>query len=80
VPLALVAAITLGAISGTTTAWAAATAGLAAALTGAHMKHTLITGAGFNQGFALAHLPVRGQAREVTPGPIHTRSANADSR
>jgi phenylacetyl-CoA:acceptor oxidoreductase subunit 2 len=61
VPLALVAAIALGAVSGATTAWVGAIAGLAAALTGAYMKHTLITGAGFNQGFALAHLPVRGR-------------------
>jgi phenylacetyl-CoA:acceptor oxidoreductase subunit 2 len=60
VPLALVAAIALGAVSGATTAWVAAVAGLAAALAGAYMKLTLITGAGFNQGFALAHLPVRG--------------------
>ena len=60
VPLALVAAIALGAVSGATTAWVAAIAGLAAALAGAYTKLTLITGAGFNQGFALAHLPVRG--------------------
>jgi phenylacetyl-CoA:acceptor oxidoreductase subunit 2 len=59
-PLALVAAIALGAVSGATTEWAAAMAGLAAALAGAYVKLTLITGAGFNQGFTLAHLPVRG--------------------
>jgi len=59
-PLALVAAIALGAVSGATTAWVAAVAGLAAALAGAYTKLTLITGAGFNQGFTLAHLPVRG--------------------
>jgi len=60
VPLALVAAIVLGAVSGATTAWVAAIAGLAAALAGAWAKLTIITGAGFNQGFTLAHLPVRG--------------------
>ncbi len=59
-PLALVAAIALGAVSGAPTAWVAAIAGLAVALTGAYAKLTLITGAGFNQGFTLAHLPVRG--------------------
>jgi phenylacetyl-CoA:acceptor oxidoreductase 26-kDa subunit len=59
-PLALVAAIALGAVSGAITAWVAAMAGLAAALAGAHVKLALITGAGFNQGFTLAHLPVRG--------------------
>jgi phenylacetyl-CoA:acceptor oxidoreductase subunit 2 len=59
-PLVLVAVIALGAVSGPTTAWVAALAGLAAALAGAYAKFTLITGAGFNQGFALAHLPVRG--------------------
>ena len=38
----------------------AAIAGFAAALAGVYTKLTLITRAGFNQGFALAHLPVRG--------------------
>ena len=35
-------------------------AGLAAWITGAYLKYALVTRAGFNQGFALAHLPVRG--------------------
>jgi len=35
-------------------------AGLLAALGGATFKFMLITRAGFNQGFALTHLPVRG--------------------
>jgi len=60
VPLALIATIALGAVSGAPTAWVAAGAGLAAALAGAFAKLMLITGAGFNQGFTLAHLPVRG--------------------
>ena len=38
-------------------------AGLAAAAAGAGFKFTLVTRAGFNQGFALAHLPVRGVRR-----------------
>lgn len=38
-----------------------AIAGLAAAAAGAGFKHSLITRAGFNQGFALIQLPVRGQ-------------------
>ncbi|HEX5865136.1 MAG TPA: hypothetical protein VF014_12925 [Casimicrobiaceae bacterium] len=37
----------------------AALAGLLAALAGAWLKLVLVTRAGFNQGFALAHLPVR---------------------
>ncbi len=44
-------------------AWAlpvAALSGLLATLAGARLKLVLITRAGFNQGFALAHLPVRG--------------------
>jgi phenylacetyl-CoA:acceptor oxidoreductase subunit 2 len=38
----------------------AALAGLLAALAGAWVKLVIVTQAGFNQGFALAHLPVRG--------------------
>jgi phenylacetyl-CoA:acceptor oxidoreductase 26-kDa subunit len=38
-------------------------AGLCAAVTGACFKFTLVTRAGFNQGFALQRLPVRGVAR-----------------
>ena len=60
VPLALIATIGLGIVSGSETAWVAAVAGLVAAAAGAFTKFTLITGAGFNQGFALTHLPVRG--------------------
>jgi phenylacetyl-CoA:acceptor oxidoreductase subunit 2 len=59
-PLALIAIIVLGVVAGAATHWAAALAGLAAALAGAYAKLTLVTRAGFNQGFALAHLPVRG--------------------
>jgi phenylacetyl-CoA:acceptor oxidoreductase subunit 2 len=60
VPLVLMATIIMGVLTGAATHWVAAVAGLAAALAGAYMKLTLVTGAGFNQGFALAHLPVRG--------------------
>jgi phenylacetyl-CoA:acceptor oxidoreductase subunit 2 len=38
-------------------------AGLLAAGSGAWLKYVLITRAGFNQGFALQHLPVRGAVR-----------------
>lgn len=41
----------------------AAAAGLLALAGGAWFKYTLITRAAFNQGFALAHLPVRGTRR-----------------
>jgi phenylacetyl-CoA:acceptor oxidoreductase subunit 2 len=40
-----------------------ALAGVAAAGAGAWFKFVLVTRAGFNQGFALRHLPVRGVAR-----------------
>ena len=60
VPLALIATIATGVVAGAGTHWVAAAAGLAAALAGAYTKLTLITRAGFNQGFTLAHLPVRG--------------------
>jgi phenylacetyl-CoA:acceptor oxidoreductase subunit 2 len=56
-PLALIAA---GAVSGTQIPLLAAIAGLAAAAAGAYAKYAIITRAGFNQGFALAQLPVRG--------------------
>lgn len=59
-PLALIAVIALGVVVGPMTEWTAAIAGLTAAAAGAFTKFTLITRAGFNQGFALAHLPVRG--------------------
>lgn len=35
-------------------------AGLSASLAGAYLKYALVTRAGFNQGFTLKHLPVRG--------------------
>jgi phenylacetyl-CoA:acceptor oxidoreductase subunit 2 len=61
VPLALlVAALAAGGAAGTALA---ALAGLAAVVAGGYVKFTLITRAGFNQGFALPRLPVRGQAR-----------------
>ena len=60
VPLVLVVAIITGVVSGPQVAALAALAGLAAAIAGAHFKYTLITRAAFNQGFTIAHLPVRG--------------------
>ena len=59
-PLALLAAIAVGAVAGTQIVFVAAIAGFMATAAGAYMKYTLVTRAGFNQGFALAHLPVRG--------------------
>jgi phenylacetyl-CoA:acceptor oxidoreductase subunit 2 len=56
-PLAL--AVAAVPASGAST-WLAATAGLAAAFAGAALKRTLMLAAGHNQGFAIAHLPVRG--------------------
>jgi phenylacetyl-CoA:acceptor oxidoreductase subunit 2 len=63
VPLALVVLIAVGVPRGVEAGVLAAIAGLTAAFAGAYLKFTLITRAGFNQGFALAHLPVRGQPR-----------------
>jgi len=57
-PLALLLAASW--MGGTTAVALGALAGLAAALAGAHLKFTLITRAGYNQGFALQALPVRG--------------------
>jgi phenylacetyl-CoA:acceptor oxidoreductase subunit 2 len=58
-PLAIVAAIAAGAPA----PLPLFAAGMLAALAGSHFKYTLITRAGFNQGFAIAHLPVRGARR-----------------
>ena len=60
VPLALIAAIAAGAVSAAQAPLVAAIAGLAAAAAGAYTKYAIVTRAGLNQGFALAHLPVRG--------------------
>jgi phenylacetyl-CoA:acceptor oxidoreductase subunit 2 len=62
-PLALIALIVTGAVSGSQVPLFASIAGLPAILAGSYLKFTLVTRAGFNQGFALTHLPVRGQAR-----------------
>ena len=60
VPLVLIATIAAGAMTGAQILPVAAVAGFAVAVTGAYAKFTIIVRAGFNQGFALAHLPVRG--------------------
>jgi phenylacetyl-CoA:acceptor oxidoreductase 26-kDa subunit len=62
-PLALTGFVAAGAPGGAPAAFAAAIAGIAAAAAGAQMKYTLVVKAGFTQGFALAHLPVRGTRR-----------------
>jgi len=62
-PLALLALGASGVLSGALGVACLVMAGLLAAITGAWFKYTLITRAGFNQGFALAHLPVRGVPR-----------------
>jgi phenylacetyl-CoA:acceptor oxidoreductase subunit 2 len=56
-PLLLVA---VAAFAGVSALPIAALGGLLAALAGAWVKLVIVTRAGFNQGFALAHLPVRG--------------------
>jgi phenylacetyl-CoA:acceptor oxidoreductase subunit 2 len=64
-PLVLIAFVAMGTAGEEGTLPLAAIAGLAAAISGAWVKATLIVRAGFNQGFALPHLPVRG----ARPGP-----------
>jgi phenylacetyl-CoA:acceptor oxidoreductase subunit 2 len=58
VPLALML-VAQGA-GGASVAALGAVAGLAAALAGGYLKFTLVTRAGYNQGFALQEIPVRG--------------------
>lgn len=62
-PLLLVAIAAGGGLEGTGLLAVAAAAGICASAAGAWSKWSLITRAGFNQGFALAHLPVRGTRR-----------------
>lgn len=59
-PLAIVLVVALLPLPPTLAATLQALAGVTAALGGAAFKFLLITRAGFNQGFALTHLPVRG--------------------
>jgi phenylacetyl-CoA:acceptor oxidoreductase 26-kDa subunit len=63
IPLLLIALATSGWVDGSPSAVLLALAGLLISAAGAWLKFTLITRAGFNQGFALAHLPVRGVPR-----------------
>lgn len=63
VPLALVALVTSGLAGEAATLPLAAVAGFAALAAGAWVKGVLVLRAGFNQGFALPHLPVRGVPR-----------------
>ncbi|MEQ1807111.1 MAG: DmsC/YnfH family molybdoenzyme membrane anchor subunit [Burkholderiaceae bacterium] len=63
VPLLLIALATSGYAGGALRDVLLALAGVLIAATGAWLKFTLITRAGFNQGFALVHLPVRGVRR-----------------
>jgi phenylacetyl-CoA:acceptor oxidoreductase subunit 2 len=62
-PLVLLALVGGGVVGGALASLLLVVAGLLAAATGAWFKFTLVTRAGFNQGFALAHLPVRGVRR-----------------
>jgi len=59
-PLALVAAVAAGVAAAALVPALAALAGACAIAAGWYAKYALVTRAGFNQGFALAHLPVRG--------------------
>ncbi len=62
-PLVLAALPALGLLEGGWGSALLAAAGVLAAATGLQFKFTLITRASFNQGFALARLPVRGTPR-----------------
>jgi phenylacetyl-CoA:acceptor oxidoreductase subunit 2 len=59
-PLALIACVASGWLASGASGVALAVAGLAAAAGGGFLKYTLVLRAGFTQGFALAHRPVRG--------------------
>jgi phenylacetyl-CoA:acceptor oxidoreductase 26-kDa subunit len=59
-PLALLALVAATGTSGVAAPLAAALGGLAAAAAGVYLKLVLVTRAGFNQGFSLPQLPVRG--------------------
>ena len=60
VPLAAIALIAAGAVTGSATLALGAAAGLFAAFAGAYLKYTLVVHAGFTQGPVLSRLPVRG--------------------
>lgn len=62
-PLLAIALVASDAIGGALAAPLLVLAGLTTAGAGAWLKFTLVTRAAFNQGFALAHLPVRGVRR-----------------
>lgn len=62
-PLAVMVIVVTAPLPDTAVLVLQALAGLGAALGGAHFKWQLVTRAGFNQGFALPHLPVRGARR-----------------
>ena len=62
-PLTVLALVASGLIGGVLAAALLVVAGLLAAACGSWLKFTLIMRAGFNQGFALVHLPVRGVRR-----------------
>ncbi len=63
VPLVAIAVAGVGQFGAPATATLAAVGGLLAAIAGAWFKFTLVTRGGFNQGFALTHLPIRGARR-----------------
>jgi phenylacetyl-CoA:acceptor oxidoreductase subunit 2 len=62
-PLAAALAVGLAPLTPAFAAWLAAGAGALAFAGGQWFKLTLVTRAGFNQGFAIPHLPVRGVRR-----------------
>jgi phenylacetyl-CoA:acceptor oxidoreductase subunit 2 len=63
VPLCLIAVMASMVMSAGTLLTLSLVTGLAATLAGSWLKFVLVTRAGFNQGFALPQLPVRGVAR-----------------
>jgi len=62
-PLVLLAPLAVDLLPAPTSSMLGALAGASALAAGAWMKYCLITRAGYNQGFALARLPVRGVPR-----------------
>jgi phenylacetyl-CoA:acceptor oxidoreductase subunit 2 len=73
--------ILAGFIPGIGTTFAFALGGLLAAAAGWLLKFSLVARAGYNQGFALSHIPARGSgavARAIQPG--WTRAATKPKR
>jgi phenylacetyl-CoA:acceptor oxidoreductase subunit 2 len=84
VPLLLVLVVAAVGSDGAAASATLALAGVAAAASGWYVKYVLVVRAGYTQGFALAHLPVRGTPSDRPPTPAASAAAlppaGADAR